>query len=147
MFGSERAGYFLGVSAEEWQQIAERGYGAWTRRDLDGLLETLAPDIVFRTSGMFPGLEAEYRSHDGMRRFWAQLQEPWESFAMEATAIDARGDAAVIDIHFHAVGRESGVEVELDVFHALRKREGLVTELSSFSTREEALASLEPYIS
>jgi ketosteroid isomerase-like protein len=130
------------VSADEWQQIAERGYGAWTRRDLDGLLAALAPEIVFRTAGMFPGLEDEYRGHEGMRRFWAQLQEPWESFAMEAVAIDPRGDAAVIDIHFHAVGRESGVEVQLDVFHLIRKRDGLVTELSSFSTRDAALAAL-----
>ena len=122
--------------------LMDRGYGSWTRRDLDGMLEAFAPDVVFRTAGVFPGLEDEYRGHDGMRRFWRQLQEPWESFAMQPLAIDADGDTAVIDVRFEAVGRGSGVEVQLEFFHAARKRAGRLVEFSSHTTREAALAAV-----
>ena len=128
---------------DEWETVAERGYGAWTRGDLEGFLAVLAPDFEFKTAGVFPGLRNEYYGHDGVREFWSQMREPFETFAMEPVRIEEHGlDAAVIDIHFHAVGKESGVRVELDFFHVARKRGGLVTELSSHSSREEALAAL-----
>jgi ketosteroid isomerase-like protein len=133
------------VSSDEWQAVAERGYGAWSRGDLEGFLAALDPDIVFRTAGVFPGLEDEYHGHEGVRRFWGQMREPFESFAIEPTHIEPHDeDAAVIDINFRAVGKGSGVQVRLDFFHAARKRGGLVTELSSHSSREEALAALSP---
>ena len=128
---------------DEWDTLSERGYGAWTRGDLDGFLAVLAPDLVFRTAGLFPGLRDEYFGHDGVREFWGQMRDPFESFAIEPVRIERHGtDAAVIDIKFRAVGKGSGARVELDFFHAARKRAGLVTVLSSHSTREEALAAL-----
>jgi hypothetical protein len=47
------------VSPEESQDLAERGYGAWSREDLDGMLSVMAPDVVFHTSGAFVDFEVE----------------------------------------------------------------------------------------
>jgi ketosteroid isomerase-like protein len=144
LFGVESGqATFWSVSSDEWQGIAERGYGAWSRGDLDGFLAALAPDIEFSTAGVFPGIEDAYRGHEGVRAFWFQMREPFESFSIEPVRIERHGDdAAVIDIHFRAIGKGSAVPVELDFFHAARLRDGLVTELSSHSSREEALTAL-----
>jgi ketosteroid isomerase-like protein len=130
------------MSGDDWDAIAEQGYGSWTRRDLAGLLDVLDPDVVFRSTGAFPGVEPEYRGHEGMRRFWSVLQEPWESFEMEVVRLEPHGDRAVVDLRFHAVGEGSGVLVELDIFHAVRRRGDKVVELSAHTTREEALEAL-----
>jgi ketosteroid isomerase-like protein len=127
----------------EWDTLVERGYGAWSRGDLDGFLAVLAPDIEFSAAAVFPGIQPQYHGHEGVRQFWAQIRDPFESFSIEPVRIEVQGDdAAVVDLHFRAIGKGSGVPVELDFFHAGRKRDGLVTELSSHTTREEALAAL-----
>jgi ketosteroid isomerase-like protein len=131
------------VPGDDWKEIAERGYGSWTRRDLDGLLAVMAPDVAFYSAGLFPGVEDEYHGHAGMTRFWAHMQEPWESFVMEPVRIEPHGDAAVIDLRFRAVGKGSGVKVDMTVFHAVRKSGGRVVELRSHATRGAACADLK----
>jgi ketosteroid isomerase-like protein len=126
-----------------WESVAERAYGAWSRGDLEGFLATLSADFELQTAGVFPGLEDIYRGHEGVRRFWAHMREPFESFSMEPVRIEPVGDdVAVIDIHFRAVGKGSSVPVELDFFHAARKRDGLVTALSSHAARADAVAAV-----
>ena len=128
---------------DEFEAIAERGYGAWSRGDLEGFLAALAPDIEFHTAVLFPGIEEVYHGHDGVARFWHQMQDPFESFSIEPVRIERHGDdAAVIDIHFHAIGKGSAVPVDLDFFHAARLHDGLVTWLSSHGSRAGAVAAL-----
>jgi ketosteroid isomerase-like protein len=128
---------------DEWETLAERGYGAWSRGDLEGFLALVAPDLEFKTAGLFPGLRDEYHGREDFREFWTQMREPFDSFVIEPVRIEPHGeDCAVIDIHFQAVGKGSGVKVDLPFFHAARKRDGLLTALSSHGSREEALAAL-----
>jgi ketosteroid isomerase-like protein len=128
---------------DEWQALAERGYGAWSRGDLEGFLAVLAPDIEFHTAVLFPGIEDVYHGHEGVTRFWHQMQEPFESFSIEPVRIEPHGDdAVVIDIRFHAIGKGSAVPVDLDFFHAARLHDGLVTWLSSHVSHGDAVASL-----
>jgi ketosteroid isomerase-like protein len=129
---------------DEWQVLAERGYGAWSRGDLEGFLAELAPDIEFHTAVLFPGIEDVYHGHDGVTRFWHQMREPFESFSIEPERIERHDDdAAVIDIRFRAIGKGSAVPVELEFFHAARLRDGLVTWLSSHGAREDAVEALK----
>jgi ketosteroid isomerase-like protein len=127
---------------DEWEASAQRGYGAWSRGDLEGFLAELAPDIEFHSASLFPGIEATYHGHEGMTRFWHQMREPFETFSIEPVRLDRHGDGAVIDIRFRAIGKGSAVPVELDFFHAARRRDGVVTWMSSHGTREDALAAL-----
>ena len=138
----DAAGYFLRMSAADWEALAERGYGAWSRGDLEGLLDALTTDVLFRPAGAFPGFADEYRGHEGMREFWAQIKEPWELFTIEALSIEpAQDDLALVEIRFHGVGRGSGVEVDLDFFHVVRRRDDRVAELHSHASRADALAA------
>src|SRR3954452_7880784 len=120
-------GYFpgrVGVARGPWlRRLEQRKPGRFPRG--------AGHDIEFRTAGLFPGLEDEYHGHDGVREFWFQMHEPFENFSIEPVRVEPHGDAAVIDIHFHAIGKGSGVTVELPFFHAAHKRGALVTVLSS----------------
>ena len=58
--------------------VVSDGYEGWNRRDFDAMVRRLAPDVVLRTAGVFPGLKPVYHGHDGVRRFWNAMQEAWE---------------------------------------------------------------------
>jgi ketosteroid isomerase-like protein len=118
-------------------------YAAWNRGDLDGWLELMHPDVRLSAAGIFLGLEPEYRGRDGLARFWRQIHEPWEGFALEVERLDEAGDDCfVAAIRFRARGVESGVEVDMPFGHALRVRDGLAVEIFARASPEEARAAL-----
>ena len=132
------------MSPEEWQALAERAYGAWAANDRERFITTLAPEIVFHTSGAFPDFTGDYTGYDGMSRFWEELQEPWESFEIVLVGVAAVNETvAVIDIRFSGIGRGSGIPAELDFFHLARaNEEGRIVELGAYADRGEALEAI-----
>ena len=132
------------MSPEQWQALAERAYGAWAENDRERFIKTLAPEIVFHTSGAFPDFTGDYSGYDGMGRFWEELQEPWESFEIVLVGVEAMSESvAVFDIRFSGIGRGSGIPAELDFFHVARaNEEGRIVELAAYANREEALKAI-----
>lgn len=49
-------------------RVISDAYDGWKRRDFDALVSRLAPNVQWRTAGVFPGLKPVYRGHDGVRR-------------------------------------------------------------------------------
>ena len=130
------------MSPEQWQELAERAYGAWAANDRERFISALAPEIVFHTSGAFPDFTGDYSGHEGMRRFWDEMQEPWESFDIALVAVEAFSeDLAVVDIRFRGIGRGSGVPAELDFFHVARASGDRIAELSAYADRGAALTA------
>jgi ketosteroid isomerase-like protein len=123
-------------------RIVSDGYEGWNRRDVDAMSASLAPDVEWRTAGVFPGLKPVYRGHGGVRRFWASMQEAWELIEIAPHRFVEYDDKVVAEIHFHAKGRESGVEVEMDWAHVFTFRaDDLVVTVAGYRSVEEALAA------
>ena len=117
-------------------------YEAWNRRDLDGWLAFMHPEVRLENSGLFLGVERVYLGHDGMTDFWERLHEPWDSFAIDAECIDEGDDVLIATIRFRAKGVESGIDVDMSFAHAIRLRDGLAGEIIARPTAEEARAAL-----
>jgi hypothetical protein len=64
-------------------EVARAGYAAWNSGDLETFLETVHPDVLWVSSGVFPGLRSSYSGHAGMHEFWAAFMEPWEMLEIE----------------------------------------------------------------
>jgi ketosteroid isomerase-like protein len=125
-------------------QLLLTAYEAWNRDDCDAWLEMLDPDIRIETSGVFPDLSPQYRGHEGARKFWGQLHDPWEEFRIDVEQVEERGDCATGAIRFRAVGSDSGVRVDMRFCNAIRVRNGRATELLNRRTVEEAREALRP---
>ncbi len=98
----------------------ERGFAAWNQLDVDGVMEVLAEDIVWRTGGALPGIGLVYEGHEGVRRFFEEFAEPWKEISVEILdVIEDREDQIVLLTRFHARGRE-GIEVDGRFFHIYR---------------------------
>jgi ketosteroid isomerase-like protein len=120
---------------------ARHTYELWNGDDVDGFRELMHPEFVYRTSGVFPGFEPEYRGHEGMIRFRDTMLEAWERLELRPVDFEERGDDVIVALRFFGTGRESGVAVEIEFHHLQRFRDGLLAELVAHPTRSGALAA------
>ena len=118
-------------------------YEAWSRRDLDALLEVVHPEAEARPIlGANIGASV-YRGHEGLREWFRDLHQEWETFQTRVTRIDVRGDRAVLTIDVHARGRASGVVIDGDLYHLVELRDGMILRLEAFRDKDAAMQALE----
>ena len=86
------------------------------------------------------GLAPSYRGREGFREFmqtWTQEQFQDWSIELERL-IDAGDDRVVAFFHQRAIGRESGVPVELRMATLYELEDGRIVRMRHFLDREEA---------
>jgi ketosteroid isomerase-like protein len=123
--------------SENSEQV-RAAYDAWNSDDLDAWLEGFHPDAELQTSGVWPDFDPVYRSKEGLAEFWRRIHEPWEVFRIDIGQIQEEGDRLAVPVRFRAKGVDSGIEVDMRFAHAFRMRDGLIVELVSRRTTEEA---------
>jgi ketosteroid isomerase-like protein len=131
-----------GTQRQSPEQVALGGYAAWNSGDVETFLETVHPEVVWVTAGVFPGLRSSYSGHDGMREFWKAFQEPWETLELEIAEIfELDADSVLIGARFHARGRQ-GIEVDREIANHLRMREGKLWRMRVYPSWEQAIDAL-----
>jgi ketosteroid isomerase-like protein len=83
----------------------------------------------------------EYRGHDGIRRFLADMDEDWERREIVVDEICEVADGVLVLGTFRAVGR-SGNEVSQPVAWHTRYREGKLLSLVAYTSQESARRDL-----
>jgi ketosteroid isomerase-like protein len=133
----------LGMPMSSNSELIRASYGTWNHDDLDAWLRTVHPDIEFRTSGVFPDFDPVYRGREGVAAFWREMHQPWEKFRIDIERMDEHGDGFVLTLRFRATGVDSGVDVDMRFANAIRVRDGLLIEIISRRTAEEAGEALQ----
>ena len=125
------------------EDIVHRAYTAWSSRDVDALLEVVHPDSEARPIlGANIGTSV-YRGREGLREWFHDLHQEWETFQTRVTRIEERGDRALCTIEVHARGRASGVVIDGELYHLVELRDGLILRLEAFRDRADAMRRLE----
>jgi ketosteroid isomerase-like protein len=124
------------------EQIARGGYAAWNSGDVETFLETVHPEVVWLTTGVFPGLRESYSGHEGVREFWRAFVDPWETLETEIEEIyELDPETALVNVRFHARGRQ-GIEVELSLINELTMRGGKLWRFRGWPDLDQAIADL-----
>jgi ketosteroid isomerase-like protein len=111
---------------------ADREYG---REDFAAFYH---PDVVLRTSGILPQ-DTEHHGYDGVREFAAEYAHEFRSlFVVPHEYIDA-DERVVVPLRFGGEARETGIETTLYVVHVWTIRDGKVSELVIYRSRDEAV--------
>jgi ketosteroid isomerase-like protein len=109
----------LSVPTESFKTL-QAAFEAWNRRDIDAVLQYLREDVVWRTGRNLPDVDAVYKGHSGVRRFFREFMEPWDEISVEILdVIEDREDQVVVRVKFHARGRE-GIELDTHLFQIYR---------------------------
>jgi ketosteroid isomerase-like protein len=84
-------------------EIVQQLFDAFNTRDLDAALSLLHREVVFETvSGAVLNDGEPYVGKDGMRQYFADVQEHWQELIVKPVHVRAAGDAVV------ALGHASG---------------------------------------
>jgi ketosteroid isomerase-like protein len=125
------------------EETIYQAYEAWSSRDIDALLEVVHPDAEARPIlGANIGASV-YHGREGLREWFRDLHQEWESFQTRVTRIDERGDRALLTVDVHARGRASGVVIDGDLYHLVEMRDGMILRLEAFRDRDAAVQAFE----
>ena len=121
--------------------LATRAYAAWNADDLEAMLTFCHPEASFIPSGVFPGMESDYRGKQGVRRWWEVFHEPWSEIKVIPERIAERTDGMDVLIRFEGIGRD-GIETTMNFINSIEVRDGLLYRLVGKPADEETLRAL-----
>jgi ketosteroid isomerase-like protein len=127
--------------SQENVEVVRRWVEAWNRGELDQMLAPFHPEVEWRPSGAFPGLDPVYRGHDGFRRFWREFTEPWESFQIKPGEERDCGEQVLSLGSFEARGREE-LKVRRPTASVWTFRDGQVISVQVYADHAQALEAV-----
>jgi len=119
-------------------EAARRLYEARNRGDTEAVVAECHPQVEWHSYLSSLG-GRPIRGHAGVRRYLRSLAEVWAEFRHELEELVDAGDSVVSLLHIHAVGRASGVAVDMPIAHVLTFEGGRCIESVSYVDRSDAL--------
>jgi ketosteroid isomerase-like protein len=112
-------------------------FDAFTRRDVDALLDLCDPEIVFTPpTGRLTGRNEPYRGHDGLRTYLADVARLWQDLRSEPDECIELDDRVLCTGRVYAWG--VGRVIDAPAGWVWRIRDGLVVEGDVYETRRAA---------
>jgi ketosteroid isomerase-like protein len=109
--------------------------------DFDLLVGILHPEVEFQTN--WPGLAPAVYGVEGVRRFAEGFLEPWEWVHFDVRdVVEVDEDTVFLAAHVRGRGKDSGVEVEMDIYDVLTFRDGRLVLRRTWPDRAPAIAAL-----
>jgi ketosteroid isomerase-like protein len=111
-------------------------------RDIETLIACFDPTVEHHPLLSAVGGVTVYRGHNGVRTWFAQLDEPWEELRAEPQTYFDLGGQTLVFLMFHGRGRHSGADVAMPVAQAIGWRNGLAVYSKLYADRADALRDL-----
>ena len=127
-----------GAMSQENVEAARRLYNARNRGDVEAVVTECHPQVEWHPHLSSLGGQ-QVRGHAGVRQYLRSLAEEWATFRHELDEFFDAGDSVVAFLHTRAVGRTSGVEVDMPVAHLLTFESGRCIKSVSYIDRSQAL--------
>ena len=124
--------------SEENVEVCKRLAEAITRRDTEAAIKYIHPQVEFH-SAIIGGAEGNaYQGHEGFRQWLAESFAAFEELRpLGPQEYRDLGDRVLTVGHFHARGRESGVEIDSPIGWVFTMRGGKVVGAEGFLSRTE----------
>src|SRR4051812_39686676 len=110
-------------------EIFRRFHEAWTEGDLERVLEIADPEIVARPVHGWLFTQLEYRGHDGLRQWYREMTDPWDSF--ETNVQDVHRTPGSVTGFLHLVGRRGEEVLDARVASVAEFRDGRIVSLTA----------------
>jgi ketosteroid isomerase-like protein len=120
-------------------EVVRRYYQAANHRDWSLLRKLLDPDLELDLSRNIFNPHV-YRGYAGFRRFADAVEDVWDEFSTAPTELIDAGDNVVAAVTMHAKGKQSGVDVTMNLFNVFTLRDSRVLRIvGGYRDRSEAL--------
>ena len=125
--------------SQEWVDLVRLGFEAIERGDMAVFDGMTTEDLVLVQPPEVP----DAKTYEGWNAIAESLEDwpkQWEDFRMDLIEIIDAGDEVAVSVTRHrGRGRESGIEMDFEVFYVQRGRDGKLARLEMFFSREQAL--------
>jgi ketosteroid isomerase-like protein len=120
-------------------ELVRRAFGMVTiPGDPDAMIAASHPDFEMHLVGV-AGEPVRYAGASGIREFFSDVAESWESFRFSATALRDLGDRVLVLGQVRGRGRLSGIEVDDRWAWIVELRDGRAASLRGFLDEREAI--------
>ena len=120
-------------------ELVRGGFDALAQGDLDTVDERTTADVVIVQPPEVPDAKS-YEGRAAVAQAWADWPAQWEDFRLDLLEIiDVADEVAVSVTRHRGRGRESGIEMDFQVFYVHVGRDGKLARMEMFFTREQAL--------
>jgi ketosteroid isomerase-like protein len=124
--------------SQENAEVVRRIYELLNRGDVEGVVELCDDEFLMdMTERVFN--PDTYRGPDGIRRFYAGVQDAWESYRWDVEETRIAGDSVVALLHCEGKSREGGPGVDWRVAWLWELRRGMPVSLRFYRQRADAL--------
>jgi ketosteroid isomerase-like protein len=127
------------VSSENVDRTRE-AFAALSRGDAEWLIAHSDPEIELHLQGV-AGEPVRYTGAEGIRDYFHDMAESWESFGFEPEEIRDLGDSVFAIAIQRLRGRASGIDVETKIGAVVDLRDGKAWRLRGFLDVADALAA------
>jgi ketosteroid isomerase-like protein len=128
----------VGATAE----LVRAAYAALAKRDIDALAELAVPDFELDVTDRVLN-PATYHGADGLRQFWAEVDELWESMDLKLERLVERDDEVLALLLVDITGRGSGLQLQDRIAQHWIARDGKLVRMRVRADQEAALAEFE----
>jgi hypothetical protein len=120
------------------------GWGAWVRGDLDLCAVRFSRDWDYHPppAWLVAGMPDNYRGHEGLRDWFADLREAWEFLEHRPVEIADAGTVFAFYCKVRLRSRTSGIELDSHLGQVFWVERGLIARERDFSDWDEALRVL-----
>jgi ketosteroid isomerase-like protein len=125
--------------SEENIEVVRRAFDAYNGGDIEGALETWAPDAVWDWSNSRGFDAGVFRGRDEIRAFWRERLAAFEKIRFEIVDLLEVEDGLVIVENIGYVRGRDGIEAEARSAWLIGCRDGELIWLTLYQTRQEAL--------
>ena len=123
-------------------ELVRRAYAALETRDYDALAQLAVPDFELDvTERVFN--PATYQGEEGLRRFFAEVDELWDSMDLKVERLVERDDEVLALLLVDIVGRGSGLKLQDRIAQHWTAREGKLVRMRVRADHAAALAQFE----
>ena len=121
--------------SQENVEIARKAIEAWNAGDMDALRDLYDPDAVYATPSDWLG--GPWIGRDAVMEQFAELRDIYRDSTFEGADVVDLGNRVVVQVAFR--GDTRGLALSTGMAWVYTLREGLITRLEIFHSREEAL--------
>jgi ketosteroid isomerase-like protein len=129
--------------AQANRELVRQFENGWAGGDLDAVQKCVSADFEFDWTNSIGPFVGVYEGHDGLARFWKELQETWDDFAPHALETIECGPDQLITVNLvSGRGKGSGIPVQARGVMLWTIRDGQIARVKLFQTKEDALGAV-----
>jgi ketosteroid isomerase-like protein len=113
-------------------ELVRRHYAAYDRRDIDGIVETLHPQVEIVSHDELGKADRAWRGRAAARGLFVEITALVADTRVEILSLEAERDRVEATVRLHGVLRATGQTGPVPAVHRFELRDGLIAKIETF---------------